>query len=101
MTEALAQGDGERAEREMAEQIRSARMFVIEALTSSPSIQSYKQLDSFDMLAERFGENRQHGARSRFVGPVKEEEADLAGRSKRFLDLRPVRLHWAAPVRDA
>ncbi len=40
MTEALAQGDGETAERLMAEQIRSARMFVIEALTSSPSIQS-------------------------------------------------------------
>lgn len=40
LTEALAQGDGERAEREMAGQIRSARTFVIEALTSSPSIQS-------------------------------------------------------------
>lgn len=40
LTEALAEGDGERAEREMADQIRSARLFVIEALTSSPSIQS-------------------------------------------------------------
>lgn len=40
LTNALAEGDGERAEREMAAQIRSARLFVIEALTSSPSIQS-------------------------------------------------------------
>jgi DNA-binding GntR family transcriptional regulator len=40
LTDALAQGDSDRAEREMAAQIRSARLFVIEALTSSPSIQS-------------------------------------------------------------
>ncbi len=40
LADALAQGDGDRAEREMAAQIRSARLFVIEALTSSPSIQS-------------------------------------------------------------
>jgi DNA-binding GntR family transcriptional regulator len=40
LTEALAQGDRERAEQEMIDQIRSARMFVIEALTSSPSIQT-------------------------------------------------------------
>jgi DNA-binding GntR family transcriptional regulator len=40
LTDALAEGDGARAEREMTAQIRSARIFVIEALTSSPSIQS-------------------------------------------------------------
>ena len=44
LAEALRQGDGERAEREMAAQIRSARSFVIEALTSSPSIQSVNVL---------------------------------------------------------
>jgi DNA-binding GntR family transcriptional regulator len=40
LTDALAQGDSDAAERVMAEQIRAARAFVIEALTSSPSIQS-------------------------------------------------------------
>jgi DNA-binding GntR family transcriptional regulator len=40
LVEALVAGDGERAERVMADQIRAARSFVIEALTSSPSIQS-------------------------------------------------------------
>jgi DNA-binding GntR family transcriptional regulator len=44
LAEALRQGDGERAEREMAVQIGSARSFVIEALTSSPSIQSVNVL---------------------------------------------------------
>lgn len=40
LTDALEQGDSAAAERVMAEQIRSARAFIIEALTSSPSIQS-------------------------------------------------------------
>ena len=40
LTNALAEGDGDRAEHEMAGQVRSARSFIIEALTSSPSIQS-------------------------------------------------------------
>jgi DNA-binding GntR family transcriptional regulator len=40
LVEALVAGDGERAERVMADQIRSARAFVLEALTSSPNIQS-------------------------------------------------------------
>jgi DNA-binding GntR family transcriptional regulator len=40
LTDALEQGDSVTAERVMADQIRSARSFVIEALTSSPSIQS-------------------------------------------------------------
>jgi DNA-binding GntR family transcriptional regulator len=40
LVEALVAGDGERAEQVMADQIRAARAFVIEALTSSPSIQS-------------------------------------------------------------
>jgi DNA-binding GntR family transcriptional regulator len=40
LTDALEQGDSATAERVMADQIRSARTFVIEALTSSPSIQS-------------------------------------------------------------
>jgi DNA-binding GntR family transcriptional regulator len=40
LTDALEQGDSVTAERVMADQIRSARAFVIEALTSSPSIQS-------------------------------------------------------------
>jgi DNA-binding GntR family transcriptional regulator len=39
LVDALVAGDGERAERVMADGIRSARTFVIEALTSSPSIQ--------------------------------------------------------------
>lgn len=38
LVEALTAGDGERAERAMAEGIRSARAFVIEALISSPAI---------------------------------------------------------------
>lgn len=40
LVEALVAGDGARAERVMAAQIRAARTFVLEALTSSPSIQS-------------------------------------------------------------
>lgn len=40
LTDALARGDSEQAEREMVEQVRSARTFVIEALTSSPNVQS-------------------------------------------------------------
>jgi DNA-binding GntR family transcriptional regulator len=40
LVDALVAGDGARAERVMAAQIRAARAFVIEALTSSPSIQS-------------------------------------------------------------
>jgi DNA-binding GntR family transcriptional regulator len=40
LVEALVAGDGARAERVMAAQIWSARAFVLEALTSSPSIQS-------------------------------------------------------------
>jgi DNA-binding GntR family transcriptional regulator len=39
LVEALVAGDGERAERVMADGIRSARTFVVDALTSSPSIQ--------------------------------------------------------------
>lgn len=39
LVEALITGDGDQAERVMAEGIRSARSFVIEALTSSPSVQ--------------------------------------------------------------
>jgi DNA-binding GntR family transcriptional regulator len=39
LVEALVAGDGDRAEQVMAEGIRSARMFVLEALMSSPSIQ--------------------------------------------------------------
>jgi len=40
LVEALVDGDGERSEQVMARQIRAARAFVIEALTSSPAIQS-------------------------------------------------------------
>jgi DNA-binding GntR family transcriptional regulator len=40
LVEALVSGDGDRAEQVMAEQIRAARIFVMEALTSSPSIQT-------------------------------------------------------------
>lgn len=40
LVEALAAGDGERAERVMASGIESARAFVVEALLASPSIQS-------------------------------------------------------------
>jgi DNA-binding GntR family transcriptional regulator len=40
LTDALEQGDSAAAELVMAEQIRAARSFVLEALTSSPSIQS-------------------------------------------------------------
>lgn len=40
LVEALVAGNGERAEQVMADQIRSARAFVVEALMSSPSIQS-------------------------------------------------------------
>ena len=40
LVEALVAGDGARAEQVMATQIRAARAFVLEALTSSPSIQS-------------------------------------------------------------
>ena len=40
LVEALVAGDGDRAEQVMADQIRAARAFVIEALTASPSVQS-------------------------------------------------------------
>lgn len=40
LVEALVSGDGARAEQVMTDQIRAARAFVIEALTTSPSIQS-------------------------------------------------------------
>lgn len=40
LVEALVAGDGERAENVMANGIRSARRFVVEALMSSPAIQS-------------------------------------------------------------
>jgi DNA-binding GntR family transcriptional regulator len=40
LTEALIAGDGDRAERVMADGIRSARAFVLEALLLSPSIQA-------------------------------------------------------------
>ena len=39
LVEALVTGDGDRAEAVMSEGIRSARAFVIDALTSSPSVQ--------------------------------------------------------------
>jgi DNA-binding GntR family transcriptional regulator len=44
LLEALAQGDGDRAEAVMREQIDSARAFVMGALTSSPVIQSINVL---------------------------------------------------------
>ncbi len=40
LVEALVAGDGERSEQVMARQIRAARAFVMDALTSSPTIQS-------------------------------------------------------------
>ena len=40
LVDALVAGDGERAERVMARQIEDARAFVLEALTSSPSVQA-------------------------------------------------------------
>jgi DNA-binding GntR family transcriptional regulator len=39
LVEALIAGDGERAERVMADGVRASRAFVVDALTSSPSIQ--------------------------------------------------------------
>ncbi|HET9015259.1 MAG TPA: GntR family transcriptional regulator [Thermomicrobiaceae bacterium] len=44
LVEALAVGDGPRAERVMADQIRDARAFVIEALMLSPNVQSVNVL---------------------------------------------------------
>jgi len=40
LVDALSVGDGERAERVMARQIQDARAFVLEALSSSPSVQA-------------------------------------------------------------